>query len=421
MGNQSRRSLTPPPALQRQSTIQCHQPPARDPGFDLSGFGGLGRDPAPSFLGGPQEGPGSGLGAEDTALLTQWLQTQGQGSDQPAAPEAPALETPDIVNRMAEVAAMDDGVARNLEITDLYAQTSTMLDKAMFRDPAEQGKTANWNTFAVWASNEAGRAIRGEGNWMVGLANAIAPQSMLDNTSDALASGNREVFAEIAPASAMFAHTFGEDAERDPKKFAQFEEWMRTEAPNRDELLGNEGLIDAFRVYHEAMFETDPDRKQELMFQANAKIGLHEQTRLQPFIEDAMPWGARGLITANSMFLHTPTNDEGPAGLNFDQNYDALNLSGEVRDQNWYGGYTEQYPDALKDFQDRGTQRTWDGIDTHWWSNPTVGAENWANFDDRMTYIGELFRSKQNDPRLHNQPFTQEQKEQKLRETGRTP
>jgi hypothetical protein len=374
--------------LQGMSTMQCHAPPQRSSGFDLGAFG-------------------------QDSLLGHLMANQAPEQ------ELPTLETPEILGRMSEIANMEDGVARNLEITDMYHQTSTMLDQTLFQDPAEQGKTANWNTFAVWASNEAGRAIRGEGNWVMDVGKAVAPKSTLDATQSALATGNREVFAEIAPASAMFAHNFKGDAERDPKKFAAFEEWMRTQAPNRDEKLGNEGLIDAFRIYHEAMFEKDPDRKQELMLQSNAMIGLHEQTRLQPHIEASMPWLARGFLTKNAMTLHTPTNDSGPAGLNFDQNYKALDLSEDVRERNWYGSYEEQYPGALENLEDPGVARTWDQVDPHWWSNPTVGAENWANFDDRMGYISELFRSKQSDPRLHNQPFTQEQKQEKLRQTGR--
>jgi len=136
-------------------------------------------------------------------------------------------------------------------------------------------------------------------------------------------------------------------------------------------------------------------------------------------IEDAMPWGARGILTSTSMVLNTPSNESGPAGLNFDENYDTLSLDSDVRDRNWYGAYSEQYPEALQNLQDPGVAQTWDSVDTDWLWNPTVGAENWANYDDRMSYIGELFRSKQNDPRLHNQPFTEEQKQAKLGETGR--
>jgi hypothetical protein len=151
-------------------------------------------------------------------------------------------------------------------------------------------------------------------------------------------------------------------------------------------------------------------------------VGTHEQERLQPFIEEAMPFGARGILTDTSMELHVPNQDGGAAGLDFDQNYDTLDLSENLstarnRPTNWYGGADTAYPEALRNLDDPKVAETLDEVDGNWFTEDR--AENWVNYDDRMDYIAELFRTRQDDPRLHNAPFTEEQKQQRLREHGR--
>lgn len=341
----------------------------------------------------------------------------------------PELRRPEIMDRMAAASAMTEGVSRNLEITSLYHEVSTMVDHAVFSDPAQQGKTANWNTFGTWASNEAGRAIRGEGNWVMDAGNWLGEHDPTGFVADkaastqaALAEGNNVVFSEIAPASAMFAENFGGHTERDPEMWAAFEEWMRTEAPNQDPELGNQTLIDAFSDYYDAMVETDPDRQQELMLKGNALIGYHEQTRLQPHIENAMPFGGRRFLTETAMGLNLPQPTQGPVGLDFDQNYDELDLSEEVRSQDFWGRYTTDYPEALQELSDPSVKSVWEEVDPHWWnSGGTVGAENWTNFDDRMAFISELFRSHQSNEALHQQPFSEEQAQELLSRTAPVP
>jgi hypothetical protein len=56
-------------------------------------------------------------------------------------------------------------------------------------------------------------------------------------------------------------------------------------------LIGHGGQIllrDAARHYYGAKFETDPKRKAERILLANANIGLHEQSRLQTYIAGAL-------------------------------------------------------------------------------------------------------------------------------------
>jgi hypothetical protein len=65
---------------------------------------------------------------------------------------------------------------------------------------------------------------------------------------------------------------------------------------------GQELLRQALRAYHDALFESDPKRRAERVLLGSALGGLHEQTRLDPYIRGALgaPVGELG---------HNPRND----------------------------------------------------------------------------------------------------------------
>src|SRR5215207_4847623 len=69
-------------------------------------------------------------------------------------PEALAVPTPSVAD-VARIAAIDNPVIRNLEITECYADLSAAMR-------ARTGGAADWCTFATWASRQAGSTIRGE-------------------------------------------------------------------------------------------------------------------------------------------------------------------------------------------------------------------------------------------------------------------
>jgi hypothetical protein len=83
----------------------------------------------------------------------------------PAAVPAP---TPEEVRRIAAIA---DPVLRNLEITYCYFRLSDAFTQ-------RTGQCANWCTFAVWASKQAGRTIRGE-DWIDALTHNTLTGSIL--------------------------------------------------------------------------------------------------------------------------------------------------------------------------------------------------------------------------------------------------
>src|SRR3954463_1682088 len=66
-----------------------------------------------------------------------------------------ARAAPPDVAQAKRIAAIENPVIRNLEITECYAQLATGM---AIRAPA----CSNWCTYATWASRQAGATIRGE-------------------------------------------------------------------------------------------------------------------------------------------------------------------------------------------------------------------------------------------------------------------
>lgn len=63
---------------------------------------------------------------------------------------------------------------------------------------------------------------------------------------------------------------------------------FRTFLEDRDDGTATKRLREGFRQYYSAMFERNADAKAESIFLANGLIGLTEQIRLQPTIEQAL-------------------------------------------------------------------------------------------------------------------------------------
>jgi hypothetical protein len=57
------------------------------------------------------------------------------------------------VEDIDRIAALEDAVVRNLQITQCYHELSAVLMERL-------GENANWCTFATWASKQAGQTIR---------------------------------------------------------------------------------------------------------------------------------------------------------------------------------------------------------------------------------------------------------------------
>jgi hypothetical protein len=284
------------------------------------------------------------------------------------------------------IVAIADPAIRNLEITHCYSQLAGAV-----------GGT-NWCTFATWASRQAGRTIRGEDlvdrlqrelgrdaellhpirslvRWLLRngrLRRLHTPFDALELASDAVARGNLKVFEEIG---LVFARWIDEG-----------------EAPTEPPLLRQ-----AFSRYGAA----DP----ELIVLANLEVGLHEQTRLQPEIREAMEaavaprrrqrilaWPiqreltrlSRELITESFLVLTLPGRV-----LALGRHLDVALAAPVDRELVALLSRYEPVPPAVDD----------------------CGAEDWSELDQRMHYIAHLFRAYHDDDSLAASPFTPAQVE----------
>jgi len=214
---------------------------------------------------------------------------------------------------VSRIAIMTDPVARNHHITQSYHELSLAVSKRL-------GPVANWCTFATWASRQAGQSIRQEdlalaltnklntnedflrelleavnealpkdihlgGRDMTRLVReTIDLRAATARASDAVARGNQKVYAEIAREFARFVADCIDDPAFDANHIARFCSTLRPGGPPD----GQQYLRQAFTHYYEAIFETNPKQKAELILLANIECGFHEQTRLQPEIQAAM-------------------------------------------------------------------------------------------------------------------------------------
>src|SRR5687767_9032017 len=197
-------------------------------------------------------------------------------------PEALAVPSPNVAD-VARIAAIDNRVIRNLEITECYADLSAAMR-------ARTGGAADWCTFATWASRQAGSTIRGEDlvdnldrrlgrkKWLLAplasfnrmllrkglfqpdtaLGRVVAaihsPFDAFERASTEVAAGNLKVFEEIGAEFARFMATVPANAREDSPEFAAFAAGLRPGAPPD----GQDLLREAFACYQQPRQETDP-------------------------------------------------------------------------------------------------------------------------------------------------------------------
>jgi hypothetical protein len=311
---------------------------------------------------------------------------------------------PDVAE-VERIVAIPDPVIRNLEITHCYSLLAAAV--------AERGEScANWCTYATWASRQAGRTIRGEdlldhlmrelgrdaellhpirslwrwllrrgllrpGTWLGRLTRTLhTPFDAFELAGAAVARGNLKVFEEIG---------------------LEFARWLESgRAPQSPPLLHQ-----AFTRYERA--GGDPEQ----LVLANLEIGLHEQTRLQPEIREALDaattpterlwkrilgWPlqrqlsrfAREALTRSLMVLTLPGGVLA-LGRHLDR---PVQPPADAELAALLGRY-EPVPPALDD----------------------CGAKDWSVLDQRMHYLSHLFRAYHEDGALASPPFTPAQVE----------
>ena len=334
------------------------------------------------------------------------------------------------VERVEQIAMMTDPVERNYQITQSYYELSEALRRVL-GDP----KNANWSTFAAWASCTAGRSIREEdlpkwghrliqGDALVqrhlgGVLSFVLKTTgfdldLLDNVTEILtqvsaqvADGNRKVYAELGPLFARFVAAAG-----DANLLQVFFGGLRT---GPVEAEGQDLLRLAFQNYLDAKSAGDPKQKAELMLLGNCRIGLHEQTRLQPNIKAAVDEPVAELLTdvvLRPLSARLALRVLGVFGVRRAAVYAvaeaqweglatryAMNLALPEGDEIALGGDHIRWPSPtapeLEHVENSELRQLLARFDDNLQKLRREGAQNWTSLQDRMGYIVELFRSQQ--------------------------
>jgi len=348
------------------------------------------------------------------------------------------------------IAAMGEPILRNLRITAAYGDLSRAVAGWL---PG----SANWCTFATWASRQAGCSIRKEDVARLvarRLATRLAQRPLLrplhegldipvervativgdlsqalpgvDRASDAVARGNLKVFAEIGREFARFLAAL---SDADAGVVDRFIASLTPGSPPD----GQDLLRSAFSHYLAARATAAGSARAQLVLLANLQIGLHEQTRLQPEIREAMDAAMldvadtrRRVLERLEEVLLAPLRAVrrrlGTDVLNLVAEDIAVVLRGIVREITTDrlmtiglpGDRTLQlgrdvvgaYPAALTVITNESLQALLATYDTTADSTRGSAAIDWSALAQRLHYIADLFRAYQEDGTLLGPPFS---------------
>ena len=352
---------------------------------------------------------------------------------------------------------------RNLRITQCYHDLSQSMASVI------GDSNVNWCTFASWASKTAGRFVRGE---LVGifrdalqsdrrLAEKLERINRLIRHVDAssrlsqlfifealkapvvevsryITAGNLAVFAELGPLFSLLCTRFGADAGYDAGSLARlFDELdLKTGAPEEG---GQSLLRSALSHFYRARFTSQPDRKAELILLANSQTGLHEQVRLQPAIAGSLQlpsyaalralldgvFGGAPLKSARAGWGSVLESTVKPLFAEVDEEVNriwrqcttrifmTLRLpEGEVhlgKDLRKLPG-RELFPSVLQTIEMNELRTLLATYRAEGTTAGESGAADWAEIPERMHFILTLFRARQQDMRLFEQPFSDKQR-----------
>jgi hypothetical protein len=339
--------------------------------------------------------------------------------------------------------AMDNLILRNLKITQSYYVLAGEM-KNIIGD-----QDVSWLSFGSYASKTAGYSIRHEimpedlerafrsfylyrrlmaflQRYLVsvderGRAMSIIPK-ILTSISLRISEGNLLVFAELAPAFNELLADLGKDEEFNEAKLGQYLARFR---PGPTESGGQDHCIEAFRAYYEASFETDPDRKAELIFLGNVLVGLHEQTRLQSKIAEAL-YTAVDEVLGQQVRMITPLGNRISGWLHKAHLMISRRVFANIATQLFMSIYlptgvlrlgsdvkpskrNESFPPALQEIHSERVLAILARYDRSGDTLRRSRAKDWSDLDDRMNFIVDLFRSYQQTEALFEPPFTAEQ------------
>jgi hypothetical protein len=350
------------------------------------------------------------------------------------------------------VLAIDDRVLRNYWVTQTYSDLAAALSQLLGPE------TANWCTFGTWASDTVGRNIRGEDlpQWlhdrvvlhdgMMGAIRSVneGPQGkllseclhlvtpdhviavvreLLGACAMNLSNGNTEVFAEIAPVAATFIACYKARARNDASARARVLEVCVGAPP----FEGVNRLSAGFSLWCDAMKETDPDAKSQLILAGSLQLGAHEQHHLQGAIAGSMDMG---INQGAALYRERLVSDSGTFARLAPSISSALDPLADATGDLWGDLMTKLLgtivtPDGtlLLDHDvpaiagqpftppdvapvvvtDLATLL--DRFDKSGGNGAGSAAADWVKLDDRMNFIANLFISRHHRRQLFQPPF----------------
>ena len=354
---------------------------------------------------------------------------------------------------------MESPVLRNLEITQCYSRLAAAF-------AARGGEGANWCTYATWASRQAGRTIRGEdllehlesklgeGRWLlhpiatpwrrllrrglfqrdsrIGRLTAAlhTPFDAFERASDAVARGNLKVFEEIGLEFARFLDECPPDTLPDSPQLQRFLDQLRPGDPPE----GQRYLRQAFARYERRQLERDPKARAQLAVLANLEIGLHEQTRLQPEIREALdaPYATQEDLGGRALEAVFPSaarwwsvarrpaaaivgvvaagaqrSASSLAREVITESFMVLSLPGRVLALGTH--LTDAYPDVLDKPADPELAELLARFEPVAPAPDDCGARDWSDLQQRMHYIVHMFCAFHLSEQLSRPPFSPEQ------------
>jgi diguanylate cyclase (GGDEF)-like protein len=353
------------------------------------------------------------------------------------------------------IAALHDPAVRNLWITQSYADLAHRLRGLLDTDQT-------WCTFAIWASNTAGISIRGEelprfvddlllgadddaehivrhvnaataGLRHIGIVGEFGRSHLARLVAEAvrqvsshIAHGNNLVYCELAPLFVRLINVVELNGAPQPQHVEDLLDAIGV--PSR-ETSPNVRL--AFRQYALAIGADDPIERAQRVLAANVSAVLHEQRRLQPDVEAALDAGVidfgddlggivRGHIAdsvLHSLQRHVHVHLAAPIErvwqhvatkllMTMNVPGQVLHLAEDVPPPPEIDGVPMPlFPQALVDLSLPAVATLMAEWDPTGGTGRGSGAKDWADLRQRMGYIVNLFRSRQQWLGLTCQPF----------------
>jgi hypothetical protein len=335
---------------------------------------------------------------------------------------------------------MTDVAARNREVTRGYYALSQRFKNRI-------GGDASWTTFATWASAQAGRTIRKqdleralerrlgdspvvrrivEGPLRIGvqhITRAVLQLNPFERSSQAVARGNIKVYEEIGAEMARFLALVESGAT--DAQFSAFIDGLKPGPPPD----AQDYLKRAFRAYLNAFALPDGRDRSQWVFAGNVAIGYHEQTRLQPEIAGAVDGSFWDGLEVKDRILDLLAPEIGSVrrfasalALRAIARPELEPLVSEAR-RLIHEIITEalmvlELPDetlrlgrdlrgaicaSLTPLENTDARALLAAIDVTPDSLAGTGTDDWTDFAQRIHYIADLFRSRQDRQRLFEQ------------------